>query len=294
MNKDIVKTIYEDVFLHIQHSNIDLFLCGGASTKTHLSNRDQLRKRLEKNKKLSIFYPEDMFMELLSRKKYDLFTLENFLAENSDVIIIVCESPGSYTELGAFTSNDKTLNKLVVLIQKKYKNDKSFIMQGPVRYIETRDKRNVIYFNNNLDDMEKAVERYLSLKYWFYRNKKYVRRYGNYTKEIDLISGQFYFILLLLYFYNRIETKEMREAIKYIYYERNFEANRFEILYAAALKRLYKEGMLIKSVENTLNFYRLTKKGYYIVKDLLKDVMINERDKLINGIRLNIISVQYC
>ena len=26
-------------------------------------------------------------MELLSRKKYDLFTLENFLAENSDLMI---------------------------------------------------------------------------------------------------------------------------------------------------------------------------------------------------------------
>ena len=61
-----------------------------------------------------------MFMELLSRKKYDLFTLENFLAENSDLIMIVCESPGSFTELGAFTSNEKTLRKLVVLIQKKY------------------------------------------------------------------------------------------------------------------------------------------------------------------------------
>lgn len=47
-------------------------------------------------------------MELLSRKKYDLFTLENFLAENSDLIMIVCESPGSFTELGAFTSNEKT------------------------------------------------------------------------------------------------------------------------------------------------------------------------------------------
>lgn len=96
MDKEIIKKIYNDIFLYIQHSNIDLFLCGGASNKSYVSNRDQLRKRLEKDKKLSIFYPEDMFMELLSRKKYDLFTLENFLAENSDLIMIVCESPGSF------------------------------------------------------------------------------------------------------------------------------------------------------------------------------------------------------
>ena len=30
-------------------------------------------------------------------------------------------------------------------------------MQGPVRYIEKHDKKNVIYFNNDLDDMEKVV-----------------------------------------------------------------------------------------------------------------------------------------
>ena len=161
MDNTIIEKIYKEVFLYIQHSNVDLFLCGGASDKSKISNRDELRKRLEKNKKLSIFYPEDMFMELLSRKKYDLFTLENFLAENSDLIMIVCESPGSFVELGTFTSNKKTLDKLVVLIQKKYKNDKSFIMQDPVRYIESHNKRNVIYFNNDLDDMGQAVEGYL-------------------------------------------------------------------------------------------------------------------------------------
>ena len=85
----------------------------------------------------------------------------------------------------------------------------------------------------------------------------------------------------------------MNEAIRYIYHERQFEANQFEILYTAALKRLYKEGMLIKNVENGLNYYKLSKKGYYAVKDLLNDVMVDNRDKLVNRIRLDIISAQY-
>lgn len=293
MDKYIVRQIYQDVFLNIQHTNIDLFLCGGASSKSYTSNRDELRKRLEDNKKLSIFYPEDMFMELLSRKKYDLFTLENFLAENSDLIIIVCESPGSFTELGAFTSNNKILDKLVVLIQKKFKNDKSFIMQGPVRYIEAHNKKKVIYFNSDMDDMEKAVKGYLESEYWFYGNKKYARKYGKYTKEIDLISGQFYFILLLLYFYNEVEIKEMSEAIRDLYYDRNFPKNRFEVTYTAALKRLYKEGMLIKEVEKDTYYYKLTQKGFYNVRDLLEDVMIKNRTHVINGIRLHIITAQY-
>ncbi len=60
-------------------------------------------------------------MEFLNRKKYDLLALESFLADNSDLILIVCESPGSFAELGAFVNNESTLNKVVVLIQKKYK-----------------------------------------------------------------------------------------------------------------------------------------------------------------------------
>lgn len=48
-------------------------------------------------------------MPMLNRKKYDLLTLEKFLASNSDIILIVCESPGSFTELGAFVNNSETL-----------------------------------------------------------------------------------------------------------------------------------------------------------------------------------------
>lgn len=36
MDKEIIKKIYNDIFLYIQHSNIDLFLCGGASNKSYV------------------------------------------------------------------------------------------------------------------------------------------------------------------------------------------------------------------------------------------------------------------
>ena len=92
-NFDIVNEIYNEIFCNIQHGNIDLFLCGAASTKEKTSYRDIIRGKLEDNANLSILYPEDMFMEMLNRKKYDLLTLEKFLASNSDIILIVCESP---------------------------------------------------------------------------------------------------------------------------------------------------------------------------------------------------------
>ena len=140
MDLRIANEIYQDIFTKIEHVNVDLFLCGGASGKTWTSARDQIKADLIKNPQLSILYPEDLFMEILSRKKYDLLTLEKFLANNSDVILIVCESPGSFTELGAFVNNAETVEKVVVLIKTKYKNAKSFIMQGPVEYVKARNK----------------------------------------------------------------------------------------------------------------------------------------------------------
>lgn len=289
----MAKQIYEEIYLHIELSNIDIFLCGGASGRTNISKRDQLREQLEKNKKISIFYPEEMFMEFLNRKKYDLLTLESFLADNSDLILIVCESPGSFAELGAFVNNERTLNKVVVLIQKKYKKAKSFIRQGPVQHVELHNKENVIYFNDDMDDMVREVNQFIDKKYWFYRSKKY-QEYAPKTKDINLISGQFYFILLLLYFDNKIDIKQMPTIVREIYYERNFRADSFEILYKAALKRLYKEGMLLKSFENGENFYRLTEKGYFRAKTLLNDVNIAERDHTVNKIRMKILQAQYC
>lgn len=86
----------------------------------------------------------------------------------------------------------------------------------------------------------------------------------------------------------------MMKVVKGLYFCRGFNADNFEIVYTAALKRLYKEGMLVKVAINGVNYYKLTQKGYHNAKMLLEDVMIQNRDKVINGIRLEILNAQYC
>ena len=209
---DIVDEIYNNIFCNIRHRNIDLFLCGAASTKEKKSNRDIIRSRLENNDNLSILYPEDMFMEMLNRKKYDLLTLEKFLASNSDIILIVCESPGSFTELGAFVNNSETLEKVVVLLQTKYKNAKSFIRQGPVEYVRMNNKDNVIYFNNNIGELVEKIEKYLKKKFGYRYKTKELK-----LKDLNLISGQYYFIITLLYFYQELDVKSLVVILKHLY-----------------------------------------------------------------------------
>ena len=147
----ICMEIYENIFSNIQQGNIDVFLCGGASGSETQSYRDKIRDILKDNKSISILYPEDLFTEMLNKKKYDLLTLEKFLANNSDLIVIVCESPGSFAELGAFVNNEMTLKKVVVLLHINFKNTKSFIRQGPVEYVKKKNSNNVIFYDNVLN-----------------------------------------------------------------------------------------------------------------------------------------------
>ena len=289
---EIIKIIYNDIFLNLHHNMVDMFLCGGASTRKYISNRDKLRENLKNSKFLSILYPEDLFMELLNRKKYDLLTLERFLAQNSDIICIVCESPGAFVELGAFVNNENTFDKVVVLLQSKYKNAKSFINQGPVAMVKENDVSNVIYFNNNIEDATKQVNELLRKRFWrfSYRSLKYKKR----TKDINLISGQFYFIMVLLYFFSSIEIKKLVQIIKDLYSVKGYNEKEFEMVFTSAIRRLYKEGILKKvQLLDGINSYELTNKGYQQAKKVLDSAQISDCTKVIDGIRLKIIRSQY-
>lgn len=285
MDFNIADEIYNQIFSKINHGNIDLFLCGGASTKEKKSVRDQIKEKLIDKLKISVLYPEDLFMEMLSRKKYDLLTLEKFLANNSDVILIVCESPGSFTELGAFVNNQETLKKVVVLIKTKFKNSKSFIMQGPVAYIKAYNKNNVIFYNNDIDEAIENINKYFRTTFGVGTNRK--KRELN--KDIDLITGQYMFIALLLYFFRRIAIKDLSIYIKKLYSSKDFAFENKDLIYASAVRRLFKEGLIKKEELRDNKLYSLTDKGLHFVGQLLSNVNIAGRVRIIDGIRLRIL-----
>ena len=288
-NFDIVNEIYNEVFCNIQHGNIDLFLCGAASTKEKISYRDIIRSKLEDNSNLSILYPEDMFMEMLNRKKYDLLTLEKFLANNSDIILIVCESPGSFTELGAFVNNSDTLEKVVILLQTKYKNTKSFIRLGPVEHVRMKNKNSIIYFNHNIDEAIDKIKKYLKNRFMYLGYKRKESK----IKDLNLISGQYYFIILLLYFYQELSVKMLVDNLKKLY-KMKYNIEEFDIIYSSAIKRLFKEGLIKKEEpsEKVIQ-YKLTDKGYDFASLLLSYVSLENRTRAIDKIRLKIMYSQY-
>lgn len=112
-----------------------VFLCGKniELQEYEKSNRGTIQKTLAAKSKNVFFVLSEKLWEDDFDSNIDLLTFEDFLAEVSDSIILLVESPGSFCELGAFAYTGKLFNdKLIIIIDEKYKDDKSFIMSGPV------------------------------------------------------------------------------------------------------------------------------------------------------------------
>lgn len=144
-------------------SDISIFLCGGAAGAEF-----ELRRKLgdalaalKSKYRYSVFYPEDMFVELvLGHQKQDLLTLENLLASSVSAVTILLHSPGTFTELGAFSNHDQLKQKLVVVMDPKYMKSQSFINTGPIRYLLKETSSQVVFLKldaSNLDLLVKGV-----------------------------------------------------------------------------------------------------------------------------------------
>lgn len=81
-------------------------------------------------------------------KAIDILTFEEVLAEISEYIIIVTESPGTFCELGAFALHDSFVDKVIVINEDNPKYKSSFISLGPIKKIENQNEKNVILYSS--------------------------------------------------------------------------------------------------------------------------------------------------
>lgn len=281
-NSLILDTIYKEIFKRLTSGIIDVFLCGGVSTKNSLSTRDQLKKDLEKSGNIRVLYPEELFMDLLStNKKYNLLSLEKLLADNCDKICIVCESVGSFVELGAFTNNSDTFEKVIALVQTKYKYANSFLMQGPIKHIQSKNSSNVLFYNTDLEDTKKELRGIL-------RPNKY--KYNN--KDIDTIIGMHYFLLLVFYFFRELDKWSIIKLVENLLIEKGFDLEFFS-LYNPAMKLLYNDGLVESKIINNVQSHSITKRGNQEVEVFFSKRSFWKKHKIIDKIRLDILYSHY-
>ncbi|HEX3155575.1 MAG TPA: retron St85 family effector protein [Candidatus Angelobacter sp.] len=131
-----------------------IFLCGAAGSKS----RDAVRNYLARHTPgVDIFYAEKVWQEIASLGERDALQMEEDLAKLADLIIVIVESAGTLTELGAFSISTSLRQKLLPIVDEHYQHDSSFITNGPLRWIDAESAfRPTIY--TNLSTVLSAVD----------------------------------------------------------------------------------------------------------------------------------------
>ena len=281
---EIIGTIYEDVFCNTFSQACYVFLCGGAG-KEHMRNK--VRPTLE-SEKFQILYPEDLFIEMLNRnKKSDLLEYENLLAENSDIICIICESIGSAVELGAFIQSDNIKEKMVVAINQKYARDRSFVMMGPVKHLKKVNEENVVVFK---PDDPVALGSNLSKAF----RKLHKRGKSNKTQSFETLSAHIAFVPMIVYFFQTVSRKSLHKNLKVFLGERGTLPKRYNEFFNASIKYLIKAGILVSefNIDEKDEPFSLSPKGYDETLGLIECSSATERTILHDRIRCAILKEQ--
>lgn len=188
---------YSSRFPNRRNHPIFLFLCGGDDSNEEYVCRAQVKEFLINNSgksclnQIQIVKPETFlndYTEIIDG--IDLLDLEAIIAELSDAILLFDEAPGPICELGAFAMVDATRDIMTACIPLEHKNDKSFIVQGPIRHLESCNSElaNVIYL-----DIKCPFSSY-ELESYFYHLVEYAinqHRFTINTNQSDVKLGSF-------------------------------------------------------------------------------------------------------
>lgn len=121
-----------------------LFICGGEE-KT-CSNRGILEHYIKRHHKEYLTFRAELAWEVISNSKtsknVNALALEEWLADFSDIVIILVESYGTVAELGAFSLSNGLRKKLLPILDKRFERDLSFINTGPVMWVNNDSKFN--------------------------------------------------------------------------------------------------------------------------------------------------------
>jgi len=272
--------IKDEFYRPVNEYKSTIFLCGA-----DLKQKDKMRSQfadLIMNDWLNSFYydiifPEDIFDDLLySSKRRDLLSLENMLAESVDVIVLIPESPGSFAELGAFANDAKLREKIICILDKQYKKDKSFINEGPVKLIRKHNKDGLIFADpKNLDD---SVEKLKSAI------KKLKKTSSKRTDKISLLQLENY-ILPSIFLLEPVSKEVLQELTGFATEDKR---NSYQAT-TTALTALTKK----RKIEMSSEGYRLTSTGldsFFNLKKTSSSVKSIDETIALDNIRLEILN----
>lgn len=274
----ISNKIRDDIYKPAFTFKTTLFLCGA-----DINQKDKIRHQIAKALKwefwYDIIYPEDIFDELLySSKTKDLLSLEGLLADSVDAVVIIPESPGSFAELGAFANDEKLRKKLICVVDEKYKKDKSFINQGPLKLVKKTNPFGLVFIDPK--DVQTEVVKLISA---LRKMKKVSAKKGDRLSLLQLEN----FLLPSIYL---LEPVSKNTLIHLVAAAAGDEKNAFQTT-TTTLTILIKK----KQIQLTTEGYKLTKLGLenFFTFQKTKTRIKRQDEKIeIDNIRLEILNLK--
>lgn len=267
----ILEDIYKKIFLREQDYTINIFLCGAKNMEKD-TVRFLIYEEIKDNSKYNVIFPEWLFSNLLVKKEYNLLKLEHELASQVDAIVLPLEGYGAIAEIGAFSSINELVGKIIVINKKKYKRESSFINLGPIKLILNENKENVIYIDNNhINKLDNEKEN-AKIKKMILQRIKSLRKVES-KHEIKNLFNLSRFILNVIAIFQPILKKEIVNLLK------KFRKNIPPYYVEPCLEILLEKGKVDRDVkcfkDNYEECYTLTKSGHnYIYEDLLNKLKI--------------------
>jgi len=131
-------TPWKLTYLHYYLPKV-IFICGG--NEKLCPNRSIIEEYFQKHlPKILTFRAEDAWEIISQDKNANALSLEEWLADFSDVVVILVESFGTVAELGAFSLSNTLRRKLLPILDKSHSKDNSFINTGPIRWVDKDSK----------------------------------------------------------------------------------------------------------------------------------------------------------
>ena len=216
------------------HSNLPkiAFICGG--NEKEFKNRHLMEKYFKKHiPRFLTFRAENAWDSIRkSEKDTNALELEGWLADFSDVVIILVESFGTVAELGAFSMNNALRKKLLPILHHEFKDEQSFINTGPIKWIDKDSKYSpTIYCDYNIIlSAMGEVQKRINKRYW--DNIKRNELLGEYRFSYKVFL---FFLVYLIGTMGPIETNEIFSITKELLQIENNKQIRFVLSVGVAL-----------------------------------------------------------
>ena len=149
MNKESIQQFAKDLEGVFGKKKYVVFLCGPTLSKADEDKASALRLRLKnelEKESFEVVLGEDDGLEDL-RHKYSGMAHENelsFIKKHSNSVLLIASSVGSFCELGLFSHQHVRDNSrqtdFILILDEKYKNDVSYLNEGPAKAIDNFGK----------------------------------------------------------------------------------------------------------------------------------------------------------